>query len=177
MTMANPFSDDTLGTERFSSGWTQAIASPRMTTRSFIWSWNKDTLSNLHVLAVFLAMCPVGFLALPQSRRIAKVRWTHIARIAAYSAVLIPLYVVAALFTTFPHLRGPFAGVLGILETVVELWFYATFGFLLCWWGLATSRYLRMEHPWVIGVSLWIIASLLTGVIEIALYLDWSGGS
>ncbi|MCH7573256.1 MAG: hypothetical protein IH891_10110, partial [Planctomycetes bacterium] len=95
---------------------------------------------------LMILLCPVGFLALPISRRVCKVRWRHVARIWIYSFPLIALPIGAdfarqILSWYFRHyINGDLLlGLTGLL--------------LIIWWGYASRRYLKMQWPWLVAVA------------------------
>ena len=108
---------------------------------------------------------PLGFVALPISRRRAKVRWGHITRITAYSlAPLVPLLLYAVVrfrfveenwavmeWTDFDPL---FREMWHLCIWVVPLW-------LVLWWAMAIRFYLKMPHAWSIGAAIVIIGLLI----------------
>ena len=112
-------------------------------------------------LGVFL---PAGFVFLPASRRMAKVRWGHVARIALYSAFLpaltswlLAIIVIASAFNWSS--RG----------TLTGLGFFFAWPALLVglniWWAVAIKRYLRMPHGWAITPLLSIVVMMLPAVV------------
>jgi len=109
-------------------------------------------------------LCPAGFLLLPQSRRIAKVRWSHVFRITAYGALLpLPLLVLT-------WVKGALWGI-GFWQPIPSLTVWSErlawllmlwYPFLLIvWWSTATGRYLRMAHSWGVGLAVVVLATLV----------------
>lgn len=107
--------------------------------------------------------CAAAYVVLPVSRRVAKVRWIHIFRIAMYGLALIGL--IAALemvgtvllavgSTTWPPL------VVNILVGVMTVAGFAFFPGLLVWWSTASGHYVRMHYPWAIGASVTVLGLL-----------------
>ena len=95
---------------------------------------------------LLILLSPVGFLALPISRRICKVRWRHVARIWIYSLPLIALPIAADFakqiqrWISWWFLEGNLLlGLTGLL--------------LIIWWGYASRRYLKMQWPWLVAVA------------------------
>lgn len=106
-----------------------------------------------------LSACPVGFVLLPASRRVAKVRWRHIGRIAAYGLLIAVIPIAVDLFDQLPGVPYRwFGGVTLIMQVVV-------FGFATCWWAAAVRNYLRMPHAWGIAVYVVIFAYLFQWLI------------
>jgi hypothetical protein len=107
-------------------------------------------------------LCPAGFLALPVSRRRAKVRYAHIHRVTLYSMTFL-LAPIAGLYThSVLELAGDFSRVARWLVYAVSA---ATLGFpvlLVAWWSCATGRYLKIRHAWGVGLAVVAMASLAT---------------
>ncbi len=102
-------------------------------------------------------LCPLGFLALPVSRRRAKVRWRHVMRIMLYGlAALVPL--VAWLCAKMA--LGPWD-----FRNVGDVAWWLTAGFvpvfLVVWWSVAAQRYLHMRHGWGVGLAVVVMAFLV----------------
>jgi hypothetical protein len=120
------------------------------------------------VVVMAVAMCllaPIGFVTLPVSRRRAKVRWAHIARISLYG--LLVLSVLAALLyaqSVRLAVRGgwwPRSGSrFGAPVSIDTMTFAALPVLLFTWWGFATSRYLRIRHPWGVAAAVVVMAWL-----------------
>ncbi len=100
----------------------------------------------------------LAFAALPWSRRRAKVRARHVARIAMH-AMCVPFIALAfgaagSIWSALLHppiVRGHALHWLAIVVLVVGT---------LLWWRAAVDDYLRMEHPWAVAVSASIIGLL-----------------
>lgn len=99
-------------------------------------------------LATLLA--PVGFLLLPASRRIARVRWRHILRITCYSLVMAIIPIGFDCYAQTAGLPRRWVG-----EVVLAMTGLAALA-LVSWWAFATSRYLRIAHAW--GVAAFVVA-------------------
>jgi hypothetical protein len=122
---------------------------------------------------------PLGFLAIPISRRQARVKWKHLARIALYS--LMPCFAFllyqCALLGTWPYLSflRPLQGPLhsGMFFACVLMP-----PFLFVWWRSAIHHYLRMPNASAMAVGIVLIAVLIGTlgvfgpVLLLALYLD-----
>jgi hypothetical protein len=107
-------------------------------------------LGFLGCLALFLVLCPVGFLALPISRRQAKVRPQHLVRITLYSvAFLVLIFGASIVEATFYHPAVVF----------VPLLFPAV---IVVWWSVATGEHLRMRHAWGVGLAVVTMSALVT---------------
>ncbi len=127
----------------------------------FVASWT-GFLGTLLLISVMHLLCAVGFLALPVSRRIAMVRWGHIARIGAYGVMLAVPYVLLTLVGAAVRAQPP-AWTAG----TAVLWLALVCGFAIVplevvWWSTATGRYFRIPHPWGVGSSLVAMAFLAT---------------
>jgi hypothetical protein len=113
----------------------------------------------------FLAMhacAAIAFAALPVSRRRAKVRFAHVARVAAYGAALVVMPAVllaAALWAGQAWFRGPSVLVLILHAAAAIAWVALPF-LELTWWSVATKRYLRMPHAWGVGLAVVLIGAL-----------------
>jgi hypothetical protein len=122
--------------------------------------------------AAFAFAAPIcmalAFAALPISRRIAKVRWSHIIRAAFYSLALVVLPVILVVVdyglgaTTFPAART-----FGTLTTLCCL---AMFPIQLVFWVVVAGQYLRMSHAWAVGISVVIIGLLTPAAIGGLIY-------
>jgi hypothetical protein len=101
------------------------------------------------------------FVLLPQTRRVSRVRGSHLVRITLYSFVFpvvmwsVCLGCLPSGYGFSPSISSPHWGsVAFIMLALVPL-------VLLIWWGTAISRHLRMRSPWLIASSLWTTAVLL----------------
>ncbi|MHC5023942.1 MAG: hypothetical protein ACYTGG_08520 [Planctomycetota bacterium] len=108
-------------------------------------------------LALILVF-PLTLVLLPVSRRRAKVRWRHIARVTVYGMAIPVMIILAGAVVTGTWLlvgRGPWE------------WFSLTlarFGpvlMLVCWWAAAVGRYLKIPHGLAVAVLHAMLASLL----------------
>jgi hypothetical protein len=117
---------------------------------------------------------PLGFLALPVSRRRAKVRWSHIARITAYSFAPLMVFFLYAVV----RFRLVDQGWLGVrrwdLTPVYrEVWLLSVWVaplWLIGWWAEAIRRYLKMPHAWSIAVGIVIIGILIGPLLVLAIW-------
>jgi hypothetical protein len=116
---------------------------------------------------VSLMAAPLGFVLLPISRRLARVRWRHLIRIALYSFMifLIPLGA-----DCYIQMTGEFGRALVIMP-----WFITIASALagLLWWSAATRNYLRIPHAWAVGVYVlvfgYVLQNLILQAIDMAL--------
>jgi hypothetical protein len=130
----------------------------------------------LVLLAAMHVLCAAGFAALPVSRRQAKVRWGHIVRVLAYGfGWFVPLIALGLLGPALRELyRVPALVDLGhTLAALAVVAAWAHLPFLVIWWSTATGRYLKMRHPWGVGLAVVIMAGLLTlfGTLTITLMM------
>jgi len=139
-------------------------------------------LPDLYMLTYLVAMhvlCAAGFTVLPVSRRWAKVRWGHIIRVLLYGfGWFVPLIALGALGTApvelydVPPLRE-FGRTLATLA-VLAAWSHPAF--LVVWWSTATGRYLKMRHPWGVGLAVVVMAGLITLTVPVVYaVLTWPG--
>ncbi len=112
---------------------------------------------SIFYLLVFQLCCALGFAALPVSRKVAKVRWAHVWRIAAYGIGLMffPLAItIVASMAAVADVQFLTDALSGIAIVVV----FMVLPIYFLWWSVATSRYLRMRHAWGIGLAVWFMA-------------------
>jgi len=118
---------------------------------------NREWMCSLRVsqgLCTVIA-CPLGFVALPISRRIAKVRWRHVFRVGAYGMVFVLIPIVFDLWSQMMiFITWRSTALAAIIMTAVLM------AALSLWWSVATSRYLRMPHAWLVGPSVVALAYL-----------------
>lgn len=131
----------------------------------------------LYALARFLAwwmiaylLLPLCFVCLPVSRRRAKVRWRHLARIALYG-LFIPATIIFAdllciMLAPLSAATGNAAGPL-----IYFLTGYLTMAAVVVWWAAAIGRFLRMPHAWWVAILLSAIAALLPLTVAVMLEL------
>lgn len=123
--------------------------------------------------AIFHTMCSVGFLALPVSRRRAKVRWRHIHRVTLYGvAIFVPPVVLTLVSDPLDAQRSPVLRSLGAYGHFAAL--IAMFGAVpleILWWSCATGRYMRIKHAAAVGFSIVVMALLTSALIFVALGL------
>jgi hypothetical protein len=119
-------------------------------------------------MVIALIVCPLGFAALPASRRKAKVQWRHIGRIAAYSAAMLALTGILVIWTVSPHQMNWYRAIWLNADFPVVLAQFIGPGLLATWWSVATERYLHMNHPWGIGVAVALIGWLAAMLVDVA---------
>jgi hypothetical protein len=125
----------------------------------------------LPMLLGMVVLCPAGFLALPVSRRRAKVRYAHIHRVTLYSITFMVLPIGGLL-------AGPVFEEVAWNSLIAQLLWVAAVGAvillpvpLVIWWSCATGRYLKIRHAWGVGLAVVVMASLVTLLATILLYL------
>ena len=125
---------------------------------------------------LFHALCAAGFLALPISRRMTKVRWSHVIRAAVYGvALMVPAGVLAAVGSALcgadlfaPNTAGRVLLAIAALATVAVL------PAEVVWWSVVSGRYMKLRHPWGVGVAVVLMAALATTAVFAvpSLYFD-----
>jgi hypothetical protein len=116
-------------------------------------------------LISMMLMAAATFAVLPWSRRMAKVRWSHIFRVMLYGCAMPVPYVLlmgAAIYSAEWGYMMLLANVAGIVAGALVL-------LHLFWWTMAARHYLKMQHAWMVGLSVWIIAMLTSVIIVGAL--------
>ena len=103
---------------------------------------------------MLVALCPLAFVALPQSLRKAKVRWQHLVRIALYSWPII----VPSLGLYIRYGNGGWNFYSGIPQWLVPCSLIFMLTGLILWWSLAAKHYLKLPHAWGVGVSMVVLA-------------------
>ncbi len=111
-------------------------------------------------------VCGLAFVTLPMTRRVAKVRASHVVRVTLYGyGLLLPTAVLTTLMLVMNNIAFPGRAVANTLAAVAWLMLPAL---EVTWWSVATSRYLKMRHPWGIGVAV-VIVGLLTQMAVLSL--------
>jgi hypothetical protein len=128
----------------------------------------------LALLLAIPACAALAFAALPISRRRAKVRWSHIARVTLYLygmalplTILILLSHAIARVDAFTDLFIMPAIEALTLAAVVLFWPWMTL-----FWASAAGSYLRMEHRWPVALSVVVIGSLLPVAVCGAIWMQ-----
>lgn len=155
--LINPFSSQSPGTTAYPFG-TYPI-SPPVEYISHYWSTGLTLSIGLLVVQV---LCAMGFAVLPQSRRKAKVKWSHIMRITLYgTAIPFVLFMLFAMQVLAMVILVD-AGYLGMnfVGVFIGLYLLAVLPWLVAWWSFATGRYLQMNHPWGVGMAVVVMAIL-----------------
>ena len=98
-------------------------------------------------------LLPLSFVFLPMSRRRAKVRWGHIARVSAYGC-FIPVTAIAgsmlciSIGYALDPLIDPMLGCAHVLSR------YFMPALIIIWWASSIRQYLRIPHSWFVAVVL-----------------------
>jgi hypothetical protein len=125
-----------------------------------------------HALLMIVVM-PLGFLALPDTLRRAKVRKRHLARVWLYSlpaAPLLYIWVIARVlrdsmpwsYWSSPQWNRGWGHLVNELPRWVLL--PASLAFLWIWWAAATRSYMRIEEARRVVVAMLVIAFLAAAV-------------
>jgi hypothetical protein len=125
---------------------------------------NKPLRLALVFAVVFFLACPLGFVALPHTRKQAKVRWGHIARIFAYSLGGGAIMVALILWSGQDRLKVQVGGNPWLAGRIVEVTIVWCMLFLSTWWYFAASRYLRMPRAWIPVTAVIVMAGLAASV-------------
>lgn len=122
-------------------------------------SW-KLQFEFLLLATVFSGLCPLGFVLLPKSRQVAKVRREHLIRITLYSFAFIAILIIRI---TLGFTLGREYAIPG--NEIRLVWLFILPLVHLVWWSVAIERYLKMPHAWGVGASVVVIAYLLGPVL------------
>jgi len=111
-------------------------------------------------------LLPVMMLLLPISRRRAKVRWRHVVRVLAYSAIIpVAILVIAGIMGSISMALQDERGE-DLRAMALELEHFGPWVLLAAWWGCAIGMYLRIPRGWLIAPMLTVLALLIMlGVI------------
>lgn len=112
------------------------------------------------------------FVILPISRRIARVRWAHIFRVAVYAVGLVVPFVVLNCVLVVTEEVAYRSSYNAPLSSAAEVGIplvgtVLTFAHIL-WWSIATSRYLRMAYGLVVGLVVAVIGFAVPTLIHTA---------
>jgi hypothetical protein len=149
-----PFSDESLGMQVHTSGNAYPYSPPSYHARLMLYqSWRA-----LVLLPSIYVCCALAFVALPTTRRVSKVRWTHLARVAAYGVpLLLPACGLAMMAAVVEQGGFTYAGRVAVLALVAMLMLLPT---MLLWWSVAAGQYLKMRLPWVIAFFMVLVGIL-----------------
>lgn len=134
---------------------------------SLQWSSIRDVampvLISLIVGIVGFLLFPVAMVVLPASRNKAKVKWSHIIRVASYSIcipqILLMIFILLTILAFTISKVEPIASNLLVLVDGIGIWLG-----LIVWWSVAIKRYLKMNHGLAVAVllSVLVIVALAT---------------
>lgn len=119
-------------------------------------AWMRMSVVIVHGL-ILVALCPLAFVALPQSLRKAKVRWQHLVRIALYSSFIILPPLGLYIHEIYDWRAYIFFGRYSWDWFVRGSLIYILAG-LIIWWSLAAKHYLKLPHAWWVGISMVVLA-------------------
>lgn len=117
-------------------------------------------LGFLLLASAFSVLCPLGFVLLPESRRVAKVRREHLFRITLYSLAFMAVIMA---WITYGLVLGSGYAVPSMHIRIVCLLILPLLQWV--WWSVATDKYLKIPHAWGVGASVVVIAYLLGPVL------------
>lgn len=146
--------------------WLDVTVASWGATSAYLWATHGQTIVvGLGLMLAMHASCAAAYVVLPVSRRVARVRWIHIVRIAMYGAV--PIMLIAALemigtvLITVGNETWPLLA-LNVVVVVMIATGFAFFPVLFIWWSTASGRYVRMQYPWAIGASVTVLGVLFS---------------
>ncbi|MCH8343080.1 MAG: hypothetical protein IH983_03735 [Planctomycetes bacterium] len=153
-----PLSDQSLGSVRSISGPAWPYYTPFEIAR-YLWL---DFLLGFAMVLTMHTCCALTFSVLPVSRRVCKVRWSHIVRMTVYGYALpLPAVVLTTFMVVMNDIASPWTVSMGNLAA--SAWM-ALLPLEIIWWSVATSRFLKMPHGWAVGVSVVVVGFLLPAV-------------
>ncbi|MCH7849755.1 MAG: hypothetical protein IIB53_15515 [Planctomycetes bacterium] len=98
-------------------------------------------------------LLPLSFVLLPVSRRRAKVRWGHIARVSAYGFFIpVTAIVGSMLCISIGYALDPLIYLMLRCAHVLSRYFMPAL--IIIWWATSIRHYLRMPHSWFVAVLL-----------------------
>ena len=98
-------------------------------------------------------LLPLSFVLLPVSRRRAKVRWGHIARVSAYGFFIPVTAIAGSLFCiSIGYALDPLVDPMLRCAHVLSRYFMPAM--VVIWWATSIRHYLRMPHSWFVAVLL-----------------------
>ena len=160
-----PLSDTSVGWFRVNTGPVRAPF-PYATPLDYVTGFWMDYWKVVFFVLTAHTICGVAFVMLPMTRRIAKVRASHVVRVTLYGyGLLLPTAVLTTLMLVMYEIALPGAAL--AIPLVVLAWLMLP-ALEVMWWSVATSHYLKMRHPWGIGVAV-VILSLLTQLAVLSL--------
>jgi len=124
------------------------------------WGWlARQSLVAMGICSALIVAFPLSLVLLPVSRRRAKVRWRHIARVSLYS-VFAPWTTLglthaawaASILSGWPRLDE---------EALIAISGAGTPVLLFCWWWAALRNYLRIPHAFFVTLVMGLMCTLL----------------
>jgi hypothetical protein len=98
-------------------------------------------------------LLPLSFVFLPMSRRRAKVRWGHIARVSAYGFFIPVTAIVGSLLCiSIGYAMDAFFDPMLRIAHLLSRYFMPAM--IVIWWATSIRHYLRMPHSWFVAVLL-----------------------
>lgn len=153
------------------SSSTIAYSSPKWLKR--VWRWNGDVT---FFMCFFIVALPATFMLLPVSRRRARVRWRHISRVFAYSLLfpaLVSLGIIVGAFRAYRSEAGYSYRPLPVYVDYPRYLCLLAIGMLALWWWVAIRRYLHMDEPRKVALSVIVTSLLLATVATYLVYTDF----
>jgi len=147
------------------------ISAPRVS-----WRWWTQYSVMRHVVTgvgVMMFATPLAFAALPVTRRVALVRWTHIARIFAYEwPVTVPLLILFTLILAPSRfdLDLSFIPATVAWRSLFAITAIGVFFVHVVWWWRAAKDYLRLDHAGFVAGAVAAIGALAGAVVVYLLF-------
>jgi len=142
-------------------------------------SWFAPLLKRLHpaalLLALFTVALPASFVTLPVSRRQARVRWRHLARIFTYGLLFPALAFIGMIaIAATAYLSAPGWSRPSVDPDLarVHLVVIAAALMLALWWWCAIRWFLRMSQPGRVGLSVVGVAMMFALAATYIVYPD-----
>lgn len=111
--------------------------------------------------SVLLVIFPMSLVLLPVTRKRAKVRWSHIGRVAAYSAS-IPIATVTGLSFAWVAVVLIGEGDRNLKGMMLIAALLGMLGFGACWWWAAIRNYLKLPHALAVTMLLGLLCAMLS---------------
>lgn len=126
----------------------------------------------------YLVAAPLVFAILPISRRRARVRWRHIARIGAYSAGLIVPGYLLYFYCRISFVFGISSGTSLWLSpksasVLIHIALLGTWLLYVVWWSAATHCYLRMRHGVGVGLVVCLFGVLVAAIVTNLIFPEY----
>ncbi len=123
---------------------------------------------------MYCLLIPLSFVVLSDSRRLGRIRWAHIWRVAVYGVGALiswTLFVLIIDLTLYGlHIWAVVEGqgrtfqLLDYREPLHRVWLAGCALWMPLWWGVATARYMRLHMWWAVTASVISLAGLATFV-------------